>query len=111
MEFDYPLNMTRKAALVRRADKIIGWLQSDRYAYVSKSSVTHLKKLITILIDVLDSVLSTEDGREFLSMFQDARKMLVVEEGESIRDAYNETVTYLIGIMERYRGFVEDTEE
>ena len=111
MEFDYPLNMTRKQALVRRADKLIGWLHGERYVYVDEGSVDHLKKLIFIIIDVLEYVLSKEEGREFLRMFQDGRKILEVEEGENVEDAYNETVAYLIEVLERYRGFVEDTEE
>lgn len=111
MEFNYPDNMTRKEALVRRADKLIGWLHGERYVYVDETSVVHLRKLITILIDVLDYVLSTEDGREFLRMFQDARKMLIVEDGEDQEQAYNETVAYLISVLESYRGFVEDMEE
>ena len=103
--------MTRKDALVRRANRLIEWLQSDRYAYVDESSVAHLRKLISILIDILDYVLSTEDGGEFLRMFQESRKLLLIEEGESMEVAYNETVAYLISTLESYRGFVEDMEE
>ena len=109
MVFDYPLNMTRKQALIRRADKLIGWLQSDRYSYTDEESVVHLRKLISLLIEVLDYVLKTEDGRVFLRMFQDARKILDIEEGEDMETAYNDTKNDLITTLETYRGYVEDT--
>ena len=109
MEFNYPLDMTRKEALVRRADRLIGWLQRDEYAvYVDEDSVVSLRKLIGKIIWALEQSLSSEDWREFLLLFQEARKMLVVEDGEDQKAAYDETVLAVISTLEGYRGHVED---
>src|SRR5271156_5038797 len=109
MEFDYPLDMTRKTALIRRANRLIGWLQRDEYGkYVDESSVVNLKKLISRIIWALEQSLESEEWREFLLLFQESRKILAVEEGEDQEEAYNETVISLIGSLETYRAHIED---
>ncbi len=112
MEFDYPLNMTRKEALVRRANKLIGWLQSERFAYVDKEqSVPHLRKFIGLIIDVVNQAIQTEEeGRDFLQLFQEARKLLIVETEDEQELAYNDTILALISSLETYRGYIEDLE-
>jgi len=115
MEFAYPLDMTKKEALTRRANMLIEWLRRDKYAvYVDEASVKHLKELIGIIIDVVGAALELSDADErrgFIRLFQDARKILTTEEGEDQEGAYNEAVAYLISSLESYRGYVEDMED
>ena len=115
MEFNYPDDMTIKQALSRRANRLIGWLTERRYfIYAGEESVTNLRELIAVIIDVtngaLESRVPEEDRREFLVLFQDARKMLIPERDEEPWIAYNNTVSYLISSLETYRGVVEDME-
>ena len=108
MEYTYPENMTRQEALSRRATKLIGWLGEGRYAqYTGEDSAKRLKDLIKLIIWALEQSIDPGDWREYLAMFQDARKCLVTEEGREA-EGYNEAVNSLIGTLERYRGYVEE---
>ena len=112
MEFNYPLDMTRKEALVRRANRLIDWLHREEYSkYVDEASVNNLKRLIKRIIWALEQSLDEAEWREFLLLFQESRKILTVENEDEQEAAYNETIASLISSLETYRGFVEDMED
>ena len=101
----------KKAALIRRSDKLIGWLHRDDYAiYVDETSVDYLLKLIKLIIWALEYSIPSEEWREFLLLFQESRKILAIEEGEDQEQAYKETVESLISSLETYRSHIEDRE-
>ncbi len=109
MEFDYPLNMTKKDALIRRANRLIEWLHREEYAnYVDENSVENLKKLIKRIIWALDQTIPENDWRQFLRLFQESRNILSIKEGEDQATAYTETTQSLISSLESFRGHVED---
>ena len=104
--------MTRKQALVRRANRLIEWLHREEYSkYVDESSVENLKKLIKRIIWALEQSLEEEEWREFLLLFQESRKILAAENEDEQEIAYNETIKSLISSLETYRGHVEDMED
>ena len=106
--FDYPENMTKSQALVRRSNKLISWLRRDECAiYVDENSVVELKKLIKYIIHALEQSINPEDWREFLLLFQESRKYLIFEQGRE-PEMYAEAVNALISGLESYQGYVED---
>lgn len=108
--------MTRKQALLRRANKLLGWLHQDRFTvYEGEESLVNLRRLIEIIIDVVAGALenhpAADDRRCIIALMQDGRKILTVEEGEDQEAAYNETIQHLIFSLETYREFLEEMED
>lgn len=111
MDLDYPLDMTRKQALVRRANMLLVQIQRDYLIFTDEASVTALYEFSKRIVWALEESIPQEEFREFLLLFQEARKMLKVKEGEDQEAAYNECLNALISSLERYRGYIEDMEE
>lgn len=111
MDLDYPLDMTRKQALIRRANMLLVQIQRDYLIFTDEASVNALYEFSKRIVWALEESIPQEEFREFLLLFQEARKMLKVKEGEDQEAAYNECLASLISSLERYRGHIEDMEE
>jgi len=102
--------MTRKQALLRRADKLIAWLSQGRFAvYQDAESIEDLQRLIIIILDIVDNALSEhrKARKHFLGLFSDTRELLEPKAGQEAGEAYAKAADYLKWGLEQYRILIE----
>lgn len=110
-----PLAEQKRLALVRRSDKLISWLGRPEYAtYVDTDSTEQLAKLINLVIYALESSLPVTKWKPFRQKLMDLKQMLLgipdyeekVRFDPDERENYQNAVTVLVSILERYKAVV-----
>ena len=114
---ELPFLEQRRWALTRRANKLLAWLEWERYAtYVSvEESVAPMARLISIISDALGSALSENDWLKFRYLFAEMRNLVyTIEDQEGNRDLeiaiYGQSLATLRVILEEYKVFIKDYE-
>lgn len=106
-----PIAEQRRFALIRRADKLISWLQRPEYAtYENDQSTDHLIKLINLITYALEMSLPDDKWSLFKRKFININQMLLgVAEDDEIefepdeKANYEKTVTALLDILQNYK--------
>ena len=109
MEFDYPIDMTREQAMIRRADKLTGILR--RYKYQDASSSASLSEFIDIIIDAISpSLQDKEEKVTFLRKINKAKTILrkKTEGNNDEQDNYTKAIASLFSFLEEYKSFMAE---
>ena len=101
----------KRQALTRRANKLIEWLHRPEYAiYVDENSITHLIKLIDLIIWALEYSLPDDEWKYFKHRFYKARSKAVeiVENPEQQKDNYYIAVPAVIDTLRSYSEYISN---
>ena len=104
----------KQQALIRRTDKLIGWLARPDYAqYIDTTSTEHLFKLIDLVIWALERSIPLSEWRPFLRKFRKARKALIglPDDGEKEnideKTRYFEAIAILLKTLQGYKDYMK----
>ena len=106
MTFDYPLDMTREQAMIRRADKLAVMVKRD-YQYTGTDSVPNLAEFMDIVLDTISPSLRGLEAQIPLKRKLSRAKAILTkktEEGESDKANYNQAVAALLAFLEEYKS-------
>ena len=109
MPFDYPTDISREQAFLRRADKCIEIITLDGYSiYRGQHSIEKLAHLIKLIIWALEPSLPRDVTFSFLHDFKNLREQIldVFENEEIARANYVSVVAVLLETLKEYKSYI-----
>lgn len=106
---ELPFHIQKQQALTRRAGKLIEWLERPEYAvYTDENSITHLVKLIDLIVWALEKSLPLEQWRPFRQRLMDARNAIVdiVETENEEKENFYRAIPMLITTLQDYSDYI-----
>lgn len=99
--------MTKKDALLRRANIFISWVEKRDYkTYKDDDSIDTAVRLINMIIYALEVSLPAEDWQPFLLMLKECKVQVLdtYETEEDLKLNYEQAITTLLSVLEHYKA-------
>lgn len=109
-----PFHEQKRAALIRRANKLIEWLQRPEYAaYKGSTSTTNLIKVIDLIIWTLERSIPEHEWKLFEHDFLQCKGLIsdVFETDEAEHAAFDEALRMTAKILWSYHDFIVEYKE
>ncbi len=104
----------KRAALTRRANKLIEWLHRSEYVdYVNGETTTKLIKVIDLIIWALERSIPESEWKPFERDFLATRRIIIdiFETDEAEKAAYEECLRMTVDTLRLYDRFIEQYNE
>ena len=109
MPFDYPTDIYRQQAFIRRADKCTAILnREDYHTYQGEQSIEKLAQLIKLIIWALEPSLPKDAMFSLLQDFKNLQEqqMDIFETEEVAKNNYDIVLPSLIDILQEYKVYI-----
>lgn len=106
MEPEKSLQELKKEALLRRADKLLGWLRRPDYTdYTDHESTDRLIKFVNLTIWAFEQSITREEWKPFFEQFKEIKDVANNVEGDEKENYYN-AIALLTATLSNYKEYI-----